>query len=63
MALNPSAIYFLTDGSFSLPKNFVKDNLQGKGIPVHSIAFENNNGKKVLKDISSATGGTYKFVQ
>jgi len=61
--LEPSAIYFLTDGDFELPANFLNEHLVGRGIPVHTIAFENNNAEYTLKMISDATLGKYKFLK
>lgn len=64
LAQNPDAIFLLTDGSFTegtLEKILALQSTSKK-VPIHTIAFESEDGKSVLNQISGSTGGTYRFV-
>jgi len=61
----PDAIYLLTDGSFDDGTPGLIHALQPntkKRIPIHTIAFENQSGEDMLKEISASTGGKYRYV-
>lgn len=58
--MRPAAVFLLSDGGFSIPPNLLPQ-LKSAGIPVHTIAFRNRSGERVLKTISEATGGRYRF--
>lgn len=62
MALQPDAIFFLTDGEFS---EAVVETIQRQNyrrIPIHTIAFESQLGQRQLYGIAEMTGGTYRYV-
>lgn len=61
----PDAIFLLTDGSFEegTTEKILKLQTSSKKIPIHTIAFEGQDGEEALKQISRATGGKYRYVQ
>ncbi len=61
MDMRPSAVFLMSDGGFFINQDFIEKHLLGKRIPVHTIAFESNAGERVLKQISDATRGIYRF--
>ncbi len=72
MAMQPSAIYLLSDGQFKdateefLDKNNrTKEDFTEKIVPrvaVHTIGFFSRDGEELLGRIAKENGGTYKFV-
>ena len=72
--LAPSAVFFLSDGKFNTPKPsgfFGGEALDAKtvverrnpgNIPVHSIAFEDPSSRKNMVEISTMTGGDFRYV-
>jgi hypothetical protein len=62
--LDPDAIFLLSDGRFDPNTAFqVKDAETVPAIPIHTIGFANAAGEPMLRAISDATGGTYRFVR
>jgi hypothetical protein len=70
LALQPDAIYFLTDGQFD-PQIMLelrgrnRDNrrLNLSQIPIHTIAFGDRRAEGLMKSISRSSGGRYRFVK
>jgi hypothetical protein len=60
--LRPEVIYLLSDGEFSPLRTATRDLIQARGIVVHTIAFESSSGGRMLEEIASWSGGTYRFV-
>lgn len=61
----PDAIFFLTDGVFDPAVVGLVDKIQPetkKKIPIHTIAFEDPVGAKLLEVIAQQSRGEYKFV-
>lgn len=60
--LEPSAIYFLTDGIFDpqAAQNVTAAN-KTKKVQIHTIAFMNNAGEGLLKQIAKDNRGKYTF--
>lgn len=61
----PDAIFFLTDGVFNDDVVLQVDKIQPetkKKIPIHTIAFEDPIGAKLLKQIADQSGGEFKYV-
>lgn len=58
----PDAIYFMTDGDF--PESIADEirALNNTRIPIHCIAFADEQGKQRLERIARDSGGTYTFV-
>lgn len=62
LAMNPDAIYFLTDGAIPPTTPTTVSNANSKKTPVHTIGFVNRAGEEVLKRIAEENRGQYKFV-
>jgi hypothetical protein len=62
--MKPDAIYLLTDGEFSTEviEKVLLAQPESKKIPIHTIAFESQEGEATLQTISRLTGGTYRYV-
>ncbi len=70
LAMQPDAIYFLTDGQFD-PQIMLE--LRGRNrdnrrlsltqIPIHTIAFGDRRAEGLMKSISRSSGGRYRFVK
>jgi hypothetical protein len=62
IGMEPSAIYFLTDGGFDpqVAQNVTAAN-KTKKIQIHTIAFVNNAGEYLLKQIAKDNRGKYTF--
>lgn len=60
----PDAIFLLTDGSFEdgTLEKILKLQTSSKKVPIHTIAFEGQDGEAALKQIARATGGRYRYV-
>jgi hypothetical protein len=60
----PDVIYFLTDGL--IPPETVAVvgalNSRGRRVAINTIAFGDPSGQELLKDMSSRSGGVYRFV-
>ncbi|MGB2976598.1 MAG: VWA domain-containing protein, partial [Phycisphaerae bacterium] len=62
-ALQPDAIYLLTDGEFDSAIVGLVKRLNADGqVKVHTICFLYDLGEKLLKEIAAQNGGQYKFV-
>ena len=63
LKLKPDAIFLLCDGKFdpSVVRDIAKFN-RGSGIPIHTLAFVDRSGEKVLQDLSDQNGGRYRYV-
>jgi hypothetical protein len=62
-ALQPDAIYLLTDGEFDRAIIGLVKRLNAAGkVKVHTIGFLYNMAEALLKDIAAQNGGQYKFV-
>ena len=62
--LDPDAIFLLSDGKFDLETALeVTDAETSPPIPIHTIGFASREGEPMLRAISKATGGTYRFVR
>jgi hypothetical protein len=61
----PDAIFLLTDGSFEdgTLEKILKLQTSSKKVPIHTIAFEGQDGEETLQAISRATGGKYRYVK
>lgn len=61
----PDSIFLLTDGSFEdgVMEEILKLQTGPKKIPIHTIAFEGQEGEDQLKEIAKATGGRYRYVK
>jgi hypothetical protein len=62
-SLKPDLIYLLTDGLFpdGTPETLRRLNARRKVI-INTIAFKDNAGEKMLKQIARENGGIYKFI-
>ncbi|HEX4130337.1 MAG TPA: hypothetical protein VHZ24_09855 [Pirellulales bacterium] len=62
--LKPSAIFLLSDGAFG-PEvfNYISSLPTAESIPIHTIALENRDGEPMMRAISKATHGTFRFVR
>lgn len=73
LRMNPSAIFMLSDGKFNGQKK-QKATLTGgnsdafsivaaaqNGVPIHAIAFENENSCENMKRLADMTDGAYRF--
>lgn len=60
--LKPSAIYFLTDGGFDpgIVDRVTQANSRRR-VTINTIAFVNNSGESLLKDIAARNHGKYLF--
>ncbi|WP_158222809.1 vWA domain-containing protein [Rhodopirellula sp. MGV] len=61
--LDPSAIFFLSDGEFqnaTSAMNIVQNS--GRRIPIHTIAFEDRRSCRNMLQVAEATGGSYRFI-
>lgn len=65
LRLDPDAIFLLSDGQFDPEVVYVVSQLNGTShpIPVHTIALVSRIGEPVMKALSKATGGTFRFVR
>jgi hypothetical protein len=66
LRMKPDAIYLLTDGNFAddvLEKIMAVQGGSSTKIPIHTIAFESEEGATLLRTIARATGGTFRFVR
>lgn len=62
-SLKPDAIFFLSDGAFDpITSQILTRKRTGKLVPIHTIAFTNRAGERVMQTISALTKGTYRFV-
>ncbi|MBI3467255.1 MAG: VWA domain-containing protein, partial [Planctomycetes bacterium] len=62
LSLKPDAIYFLTDGQFS-PLVADEVRLQNSArIPIHTVAFLDPAGERLLEQIAQESGGAHRFV-
>jgi hypothetical protein len=63
LRLEPDAIFLLSDGQFDPEVVYVVSQLRsGNPIPIHTIALVSRVGEPVMKALSQATGGTFRFV-
>jgi len=72
--LSPSAVFFLSDGKFNKPAaadffggeavdaKTVIERSNPDNIPVHTIAFEDPSSRKNMNEISTMTGGDFRFI-
>ena len=70
LAMQPDAIYFLTDGQFDpqivlelRKRNRDNRRLGLSQIPIHTIAFGDRRAEGLMKSISRNSGGEYRFVK
>ena len=63
--MKPDAIFFLSDGLFD-PSTARVLRLRNRGkatrIPIHTIAFVNQENERIMKTIASDSGGDYRYV-
>ena len=62
LRLEPDAIYFLTDGAFDPKVVDITAKANKKGIPIHTIGFNDRQGETLLKDIAEQNQGTYTYI-
>ncbi len=62
LRLEPDAIYFLTDGAFDSRVVEITAKANKKGIPIHTIGFNDRQGETLLKDIAEQNQGTYTYI-
>lgn len=76
LSMQPSAVFFLSDGEFNLPDaiSVVESSsgtaqVSGGGeesrsgqVPIHAFAFESTVGRRSMQRLSMQTGGEYRFV-
>ncbi|HEV3343972.1 MAG TPA: hypothetical protein VG125_26595 [Pirellulales bacterium] len=64
LAMQPDAVYLLSDGKFDPTLAQTVSQLQGlRRIPIHTIGFASRKGESMLRAISQVSGGTYQFVR
>jgi len=61
--LKPDAIFLLCDGRFSedVVKEIARFN-RASGVPIHTLAFVDRSGEKILQDLAKQNGGVYRYV-
>lgn len=76
LTLRPSAVFLLSDGDFNGPAR-TSDTFFGRSgevdetadagrqiqVPIHTIAYEDPAGAKNMRNLSSRSGGEYRFVE
>jgi len=66
LSLKPNAIWLMTDGMFECSDDMIlgliRTNNPGRRIQVHAIAFFENAGEPILKQIAEENRGKYRFV-
>ncbi|MCA8998988.1 MAG: VWA domain-containing protein [Planctomycetaceae bacterium] len=62
LRLNPSVIYFLTDGDFDYRVVPAVTAANRRGTVIHTIGFGDDRGEKFLREIATRNRGTYKFI-
>jgi hypothetical protein len=60
--MKPDAIYLLSDGEFSALNPATFEQLAADRIVVNTVAFEDESGANMLREIAERTGGSYRFV-
>lgn len=63
LALEPDAIYLLSDGAFTDDTVAALLGMDESEIPIHTIAFGTEDARVDLERIADAHRGTYRFVQ
>ncbi len=63
LELNPDLIYLLTDGDFrDKPADQIVKLSKERNIKINTIAYVNQRGAFLLREIAERTGGVYRFV-
>lgn len=76
LALQPSALFLLSDGQFNLDKSRSGPRLRHgdttpaelvgkrapKKIPIHTFAFESQGAVATMQELANRTGGEYRFI-
>lgn len=63
ISLGPDAIFLLSDGKFDPATAPQVDAAEpARPIPIHTIGFASREGEPMLRAISEATGGSYRYV-
>jgi hypothetical protein len=63
LELDPDAVFLLSDGQFDPEVVYIiAQQRTGNPIPIHTIALVSRVGEPVMKALSKATGGTFRFV-
>jgi hypothetical protein len=60
--LKPDVIFLLSDGEFAPLDPRLLQSLRNQKTIVNTLAFEDQEGAKLLESIAGATGGAYRFV-
>ena len=66
LALEPDAIYFLSDGRFDpavIEALRVQNPSSSGQIPIHTVAFVNKETIGIMRQIANQSGGKFRFVQ
>jgi len=66
LALEPDAIYFLSDGRFDpavIEALRIQNPSSSGQIPIHAIAFVNTESIGLMQQIAKQSGGTFRFVK
>jgi len=66
LSLDPDAIYFLSDGKFdpAVVEMLRVENPSSSGqIPIHTIAFANQESIGLMRQIAKQSGGKFRFVE
>ena len=63
LRLKPDVIFFLSDGAFQRTARTVAREANEHGTIIHTIAFEFDGGKLLLKGIAEDNDGRYRFVE
>jgi hypothetical protein len=63
LALEPDAVYLLSDGAFTDDTVVSLLALEPNSIPIHTIAFGSEDARWDLQRIAHRHGGTYRFVR
>ena len=62
LKFEPDIIYFLTDGEFEQPVNRTLTRIKQHRVTIHTFAFGERMGEKVLETLAKNNQGKYKFV-
>lgn len=62
LRMRPDLIYLMTDGDIPDETRDFLQQTNTKKIVVHTIAFQNVDGRLILEEIAKDQGGTFRFV-
>ena len=63
LSMQPDAIWLLSDGQFAMSAaDTIRKANPGKKTQIHTIAFHNSEGERVLKRIAYENRGKFRFV-